>query len=143
MGQMIRELLPRRMADALIEVLQHALDTGVIPPTVSQRPHLVLTASVETVMGLEGAPGGDLEFGGVVPVATVQRLACDASIRRVVLGPKSEPIDVGQKLRVPAGATRDALRRRDGGCVWPECIRPASMTISAHAPGALGTRWRN
>jgi hypothetical protein len=125
-------LLPRRMADALIEVLQHALDTGVIPPTVSQRPHVVLTASVETVMGLEGAPGGDLEFGGVVPAATVQRLACDASIRRVLLGPKSEPIDVGQKLRVPAGATRDALRRRDGGCVWPDCIRPASMTIAHH-----------
>jgi uncharacterized protein DUF222/HNH endonuclease len=125
-------LLPRRLADALIEVVQHALDTGVTPATASHAPHLVLTASVETVMGLQGAPGGDLEFGGVVPAATVQRLACDASIRRVLLGPDSVPIDVGRSLRVPAGATRDALRRRDGGCVWPDCIRPASMTIAHH-----------
>jgi hypothetical protein len=125
-------LLPRRLADALLEVVHHALDTGVVPATASQRTHLVLTASVETVMGLEGAPGGDLEFGGVVPAATVQRLACDASIRRVLLGPDSVPIDVGRNLRVPAAATRDALRRRDGGCVWPDCVRPASMTIAHH-----------
>lgn len=125
-------LLPRRLADALLEVVQHSLDTGVMPSGASQRTHVVLTASVETVMGLEGAPGGDLEFGGVVPAATVQRLACDASIRRVLLGPDSVPIDVGRNLRVPAGATRDALRRRDGGCVWPDCIRPASMTIAHH-----------
>jgi hypothetical protein len=125
-------LLPRRLADGLIEVAQHALDLGVIPDTASQRTHLVLTASLETVMGLNGAPGGDLEFGGVVPAATVQRLACDASIRRVLLGPDSVPIDVGHNLRVPAGATRDALRRRDGGCVWPGCDRPASMTIAHH-----------
>jgi hypothetical protein len=125
-------LLPRRLADALLEVVHHALDTGVIPATASQRTHLVLTASVETVMGLEGAPGGDLEFGGVVPAATVQRLACDASIRRVLLGPDSVAIDVSRALRVPAGATRAVLRRRDRGCVWPGCERPASMTIAHH-----------
>ena len=74
----------------------------MIPDTASQRTHLLLTASVETVMGLEGAPGGDLEFGGVVPAATVQRLACDASIRRVLLGPDSLAIDVGRARRVPS-----------------------------------------
>ena len=61
----------RRLADALAEIAAHALDLGAVPTTSGAHTHLQLTASVETVMGLEGAPGGDLEFAGVVPAATV------------------------------------------------------------------------
>jgi hypothetical protein len=68
----------------------------------------------------------------VVPAATVQRLACDASIRRVLLGPDSAVIDVGRALRVPSGAGRAALRVRDQGCVWPGCDRPSSWTNAHH-----------
>jgi len=74
----------------------------------------------------------ELEFAGVVPAATVQRLACDASIRRVLLGPDSAVIDVGRALRVPSGAGRAALRVRDQGCVWPGCDRPPSWTNPHH-----------
>jgi Domain of unknown function (DUF222)/HNH endonuclease len=122
----------RRSADALVELAYHALDHGFVTDTGGQRTHLQLTASVETVMGLQGAPGGDLEFAGAVPAATVQRLACDASIRRVLLGPDSAVIDVGRALRVPSGATRAALRVRDQGCVWPGCDRPSSWTNAHH-----------
>jgi hypothetical protein len=122
----------RRYADALVELAHHALDHGLVTDTGGQRTHLQLTASVETVMGLQGAPGGDLEFAGAVPAATVQRLACDASIRRVLLGPDSAVIDVGRALRVPSGATRAALRVRDQGCVWPGCDRPSSWTNAHH-----------
>jgi Domain of unknown function (DUF222) len=122
----------RRYADALVELAHHALDHGLVTDTGGQRTHLQLTASVETVMGLRGAPGGDFEFAGAVPAATVQRLACDASIRRVLLGPDSAVIDVGRALRVPSGATRAALRVRDQGCVWPGCDRPSSWTNAHH-----------
>ena len=122
----------RRYADALVELAMHALDHGFVTDTGGQRTHLQLTASVETVMGLRGAPGGDLEFAGAVPAATVQRLACDASIRRVLLGPDSAVIDVGRALRVPSGAARVALRVRDQGCVWPGCDRPSSWTNAHH-----------
>jgi hypothetical protein len=122
----------RRNADALVELASHALDHGFTTDTRAYRTHLQLTASVETVMGLDGAPGGDLEFAGAVPAATAQRLACDASIRRVLLGPDSAVIDVGRALRVPSGAARTALRVRDGGCVWPGCDRPSSWTNAHH-----------
>ena len=122
----------RRCADALVELAMHTLDHGFATERGSTRPHLQLTASVETVMGMPGAPGGDLEFAGAVPAATVQRLACDASVRRVLLGPDSAVIDVGRALRVPSGAARAALRVRDGGCVWPGCDRPASWTTAHH-----------
>jgi Domain of unknown function (DUF222) len=123
----------RRLADALVELANHALDHGFATERGSSiRPHLQLTASVETVMGLAGAPGGDLEFAGAVPAATAQRLACDASIRRVLLDSNSEVIDVGRARRMPSPAARAALRVRDRGCVWPGCDRPASWTTAHH-----------
>jgi hypothetical protein len=122
----------RRLADGLVELAMHALDHEFTTEGGTTRTHLQLTASVETVMGLSGAPGGELEFAGVVPAATVQRLACDASIRRVLLGPDSAVIDVGRALRVPSGAGRAALRVRDQGCVWPGCERPSSWTNAHH-----------
>jgi Domain of unknown function (DUF222) len=122
----------RRLADGLVELAMHALDHGFATERGIVRPHLQLTASVETVMGLAGAPGGELEYAGVVPAATVQRLACDASVRRVLLGPASQIIDVGRARRVPSAPARAALRVRDRGCVWPGCERPASWTTAHH-----------
>ncbi len=83
-------------------------------------------------MGLDRAPGGDLEFAGAVPAATVQRLACDARVRRVLLGPNSAVIDVGRALRLPSAAARVALRTRSGGCEWPGCDRPVAFTNAHH-----------
>ncbi len=124
--------LPRRLADALVEIAGHALDLGAIPTTGGMSTHLQLTASVETIMGLDGAVGGDLEFAGAVPAATVQRLACDARVRRVLLGPKSAVIDVGRVMRLPSRAARAALRARAGGCEWPGCDRPVAFTNAHH-----------
>jgi hypothetical protein len=122
----------RRLADGLVELAMHSLDHGFTTEGRGPRTHLQLTASVETVMGLKGAPGGELEFAGVVPAATVERLACNASIRRVLLGPDAAVIEVGRALRVPSGAGRAALRVRDQGCVWPGCDRPPLWTNPHH-----------
>jgi hypothetical protein len=124
--------MQRRLADALVEVASHALNLGVIPTTGGPSTHLQLTASVETVMGLDGTSGGELEFAGAAPAATVQRLACDARIRRVLLGPNSAVIDVGRALRLPSPAARAALRVRSGGCDWPRCERPVAFTNAHH-----------
>jgi hypothetical protein len=52
----------RRYADALVELVTHALDTGVLPQRASQRPHLQVTTTLETLRGLAGSPAGELEF---------------------------------------------------------------------------------
>ena len=117
-----------RNADAFVEVCSHAQDTGVLP----QRPHLQVTASLDTVRGLAGAPAGDMEYALPVSAATVQRLACDGTITRVVLAPESVVIDVGRARRVVAGAMRRALNARDGHCKWPRCDRPASWSDAHH-----------
>jgi hypothetical protein len=127
-----RRSLQRRLADALVEVASHALDIGAVPGGGGTRAHLQLTASVETVMALDGASGGELEHAGAVPAATVQRLACDARVRRILLGPKSAVIDVGRARRLPSDPTRAALRARSGGCEWPKCDRPVAYTNAHH-----------
>lgn len=42
-------------------------------------------------------------------------------------------IDVGRERRLFRGATRLAVERRDGGCVWPGCTRPARLCQTDHA----------
>jgi hypothetical protein len=116
----------RRCADALVELAAHALDSGALPQHGGQRPHLQVTATLETIQGRDGAPAAELELGGPVPTETARRLGCDAAVTRVVFGADSAILDVGRATRVPATATRRALLARDRGCVWPGCHRPAS-----------------
>ncbi|MDQ2943230.1 MAG: HNH endonuclease, partial [Candidatus Dormibacteraeota bacterium] len=122
----------RRMADALVDLAIHALDAGLIPQQASQRTHLMVTASLETLRGLPGASAADMEFSVPVSAQTVERLACDASITRIVLGSDSMVIDVGRAKRVISGPTRKALNFRDSHCTWPGCERPASWTSGHH-----------
>jgi hypothetical protein len=122
----------RRYADALIELAHHGLDSGVIPGRGGERTHLHVTTTLETLQGLAGAPAGEMELSSPVTAATVQRLACDADLIRVIVGPRSEVLDVGRALRVPAPATRRALAIRDRGCAWPGCDRPASWCQVHH-----------
>jgi len=123
----------KRQADAVVELSMHSLDTGLIPQQGSQRTHLNVTASLETLQGLPGASAADLEFSAVpISAKTVERLACDASITRIVLGSESTVIDVGRAKRTISGPARKALNARDRGCTWPGCERPASWTSGHH-----------
>ena len=123
----------KRLADALVDLAHHALDSGLIPQQGSQRTHLQVTTSLETLLGMPGAPGADLEFSPMpVSSRTVERLACDASVTRILLDSRSVVIDVGRAKRTISGPARKALNVRDRGCTWPGCERPASWTSGHH-----------
>jgi hypothetical protein len=124
--------LPRRFADALVELTGHSLDNGLVPQRASQRPHLQVTASLETLLQRAGAPAADLEFSLPMSAASVERLACDCNVTRILLGADSQVIDVGRSRRVISPAQRRALNVRDKGCRWPGCDRPASYTSGHH-----------
>ena len=122
----------QRCADALVELCARSLDVGVVPQRASQRSHIQVTTTLETLLDLVGSPGGEMEYAGVVAGATVQRLACDSTITRVLLDSRSAVVDVGRSERVVPGATRRALNIRDRGCRWPGCERSASWTAAHH-----------
>jgi hypothetical protein len=112
----------RRLADALVEL---ALGR-------EQRAQIQVTSSVETLLGLVGAPAAEMEFSLPVSSKTVERLACNSSITRILLGSESTVIDVGRSKRVVSGPAARALRARDGACRWPRCDRPASWSAAHH-----------
>jgi hypothetical protein len=66
---------------------------------------------------------GTLDSGALSDPATVRRWACDADIVPMVLGSKSEPLDIGRRSRLIPDAMRRALNFRDGGCAFPGCTR--------------------
>jgi hypothetical protein len=120
-GEHDDRLLEQRFADALVEL------------AIGGRPaQLQITSSLETLLGLAGAPGGEMEFSLPVSSDTVQRLACDGGLSRVLLGQESLVIDVGRSKRVVSGGRKKALRVRDGHCRWPGCERPASWCDGHH-----------
>ena len=122
----------RRLADALVDLSMHALDTGLIPQQASQRTHLQVTTTLETLRGLPGAAAAEMEFSLPISAKAVERLACDCSVTRILLDSDSMVIDVGRAKRVISGPQRKALNARDRGCIWPGCDRPASWTSGHH-----------
>ena len=124
--------LERRQGDGLVEMATLLLDRGSLPHHASQRPHLQVTTTLETLCGMPGSPAADMEFSQPVSTRTIQRLACDASVARIVFGPGSVIVDAGRARRVVSGATRRALNARDQHCQWPGCERPASWTAAHH-----------
>src|SRR5260370_13768627 len=96
----------RRVADALVEVCMHALDNGV----PSRRTHLQVTPSLETLLGLSGAPAAEMEFSLPISAKAVERLACDCTVTRVLLGSDSTVIDVGRARRVVSAPQSKALK---------------------------------
>lgn len=122
----------RRQADAMVELATHTLDTGQVPQHASQRPHVQVTTTLETLQGLIGAPAGEMALSLPISAKTVQRIACDSSITRVLLGADSAVIDAGRAKRVVSGGTRRLLDARDRHCRWPGCERPASWSSAHH-----------
>jgi hypothetical protein len=72
------------------------------------------------------------DCGSEIPAAVARILAADAEIIPVVLGGKSQPLDLGLGRRFFSMAQRRAMVVRDGGCVGPACDAPPSWCDGAH-----------
>jgi len=122
----------QRRADALVELARQRLDAGNLPEVGGQKPHLSVTASISTLMKEPGCAAGELEWSEPITADTVRRVACDCAMTRVLLGPNSEPIDVGRCTRTVPPALRRALVVRDHHCRFPGCDRPADWCDGHH-----------
>ncbi len=80
----------------------------------------------------EGGPAYTVHGGTPLPKGVVDRIVCDASVRRIVFGPRSELLDVGREARTVTGPIRAAVIARDQLCTFPSCDRPASWTEAHH-----------
>ena len=93
-----RRTSKQRRADSLVELVHHAMDRGTLPRRNGVRPHVSVHTTIEGLKGELGAAAGHLEGGMPISNKTVQRLACDGSLHRV-LKADSMVIDVGRAKR--------------------------------------------
>lgn len=67
-----------------------------------------------------------------INITTVERLVCAGTTQTVTVDRAGSPLDVGREHRLYTARQRSALTARDGGCMFPDCDRPASWCESHH-----------
>jgi hypothetical protein len=121
----------QRRADALTEIVYHAMDKGTLPKRHGVRPHVSVHTTPEALEGRLGAALSALGNGVPVSSKTAQRLACDGTLHRV-LKADSLVVDVGRAHRTAQPAQWRALKARHRTCAFPGCDRPINWTYSHH-----------
>ena len=122
----------QRRADGLVEIARRCLDSGDLPVRGGQRPHLTVTASLETLRADPGAPAGLLDWGFPISGRALRRIAGDAELTPILLSRGGDPLHVGRRYRTATRKMRRALAERDRLCVWPGCRRPPEWCQSDH-----------
>jgi hypothetical protein len=110
----------QRRADALTEMAMG-----------NRTPQVSVHTTVEGLKGELGASASQLGEGTPISSKTVQRLACDGSLHRV-LKADSMVIDVGRAKRTAQPAQWRGLKARHRTCAAPACDRPIGMTQAHH-----------
>lgn len=73
-----------------------------------------------------------LQHTGPASAPEIRLLACEANIIPIVLGGRSEPLDLGRGARLFTRAQRLALAARDKGCIFPGCTAPIFRCEAHH-----------
>ncbi|WP_182113533.1 HNH endonuclease signature motif containing protein [Actinotalea sp. JY-7876] len=130
--------LDQRRADALVDVTTRWLDAGVHPDgaALSARqgrlPHLAVTASAATLLGLSQEPG-ELGGYGPIPPQMVRRIAARATWEPLLADAwTGAPLARSTRRYAPTQAQRDVVALRDATCTFPGCRMPAARCDIDH-----------
>ena len=121
----------QRRADALVDLARRPLAGSKLGSTRGQRPHLVITASVEILAGVPGALAAELQGVGPIANETAQRHACDATVSWL-MGKAEKDEETSREHRQIPPSIRRALVARDRDCVFNGCHRPANWCDGHH-----------
>jgi hypothetical protein len=119
------------LSNTLAHIARHYLNSSDRPVVGGERPHITLTTDVDTFRNGKGTVC-ELDHTGPVPPQTAHRMACDASITRMVIAGPSEPLDVGRRTPVIPPAMRRALLVRDRHRRFLYCRRPPQWCEGHH-----------
>jgi hypothetical protein len=127
-----RRTQQQRRADALREICHQWMDGANRAEVAGERPHLTVTLDVEALERRAGRRC-ELDDAGRISPEAARRIACDASVSRVITAGASAPIEVGRRTPVVPAALRRAVVVRDRGCRFPGCDRPPGWCDAHHA----------
>jgi len=121
--------LRRRLGEAFVEYVER-YPVEATPQTAGVNATVVVTMTLEQL--LAGQATALLDDGSRMSAGQARRLACEAAIIPVVLGTRSQPLDLGRAARLFTKAQRIALGLRDGGCTAKGCETSASACHAHH-----------
>lgn len=122
-----------RLWDALVEACRRLAGTNVLPTSHGATPRIAVTVAFDQLQqAVQSQSGvGLLDMGDALSAGAVRRMACDADILPMVLGSKSQILDVGRLHRLVPLALWLVLVARDRRCAFPGCTRPP-VACDAH-----------
>jgi hypothetical protein len=123
---------PRRLGLGFCAFLEN-VDPATLPDHGGDATTLMVTMTLDQLRA-ELAAAGILDGadGTTITAAEARRLACAAQIIPVVLGGRSEVLDLGRTRRLFSPAQRRAMRLRDRQCRAEDCTIPATWTEAHH-----------
>ncbi|WP_300387362.1 HNH endonuclease signature motif containing protein [uncultured Nocardioides sp.] len=127
----VRQSKPTPVAagQAFTELLER-IDAKDLPTVGGVGATVVVTMTIDSLMG--GLAAAALDTGEVISAGAARRLACEAGVIPMVLGGKSEVLDVGRRRRFHTKAQRLAIAQRDKTCVVGGCDAPPSRCHVHH-----------
>lgn len=118
-----------RLGHAFCALLEH-LDPAELPVHGGTATTVMVTMRLDQLMtGLGVASTGT---DGRITASEARRLACTANLVPVVLGTRSEILDIGRAQRLFTAAQRRALAVRDQHCRAEGCDMPAAWSQAHH-----------
>jgi hypothetical protein len=130
-GRVDMRTSPQRRADALAEICSAWLASSKRARVAGERPHLNVVVDIDVLQRRKSGRCELPDVGTITP-ETARRIACDASVSRVVTRGPSEPLEIGRKTAVVPPGLRRAVTVRDRGCRFPGCDRPPSWCDAHH-----------
>jgi hypothetical protein len=108
------------------------LEGGRLPNSGGVRPQVTVMVDLAGLLGGSGLPGGEGGWTGPLPAETVRRLACDATVTRVLVTRHHDNSDHPATITAPGSPVtwRHGSTRR-----W-RCWRPRLL-------GRPPSRWRS
>lgn len=127
-----------RRADALVDAVTRWLDAGTspdgtpLPSRQRRRPHLAVTASAATLLGLDERPG-DLAGYGPISASMAREIAAAATWTPLLLDATTGALTArGNRTYRPSNAQADWIIDRDATCTFPGCRVPAARCDLDH-----------
>jgi hypothetical protein len=132
----LSERMPSYQAKGLaFGSLLESLDPRRVPLHGGDATTLMVTVSLEQLR--TGLGAAEIGLEDRISAGQARRLSCTAKIIPVVLGGKSEVLDLGRSARLFSPAQRKALAIRDKRCRAEGCTVPAAWCEAHHA----GSPW--
>jgi 5-methylcytosine-specific restriction endonuclease McrA len=127
-----------KQADAFVEICRQSLAHDHTKVSKRRRglPHLSVIADLQAFEpdhpDLIADVRREAEHVGPLSRSTLERLACDCEISRVITDGPSVIIDVGRATRTVSDKLWRALVARDRHCQGPDCDRPPAFCEAHH-----------